>query len=394
MELNSQTKKYIIVDFGASLRHTHHIQSIIAFSQLLENNNIEPEIWVPMGSTAELDLGLTKFNLLPGTHPCEFKITEFKTWLPGILGKLHHLGLKYRLDYLIKFVILITSTHFCKKVQIKSRNSQLSLIFTTLCPFAIRSILTLESKKVHVKIFCRLTNTSETRGRLSEIYPVDIITKSTFNYLKLRLGFETSNFRNNFNTLSHKAYISKFPSQNNSYLKKFINEHPTISFLGYPTRDKGHGHIITIIEKVYQQRPNINWQVHLYDNDPIETKLKEMNLPIEFIRGKFSGNTITKMIQKTDIMCLPYDVNAFRYKASAMFYKSSDFKIPIITFLGTGFAEDVLNFNCGFAGKDLESIINEIINLNSNQINAWKKGCEIYNSFRNNSNLIFLDIKN
>ena len=47
---SDSSTEFLIVDLGASLIHTHHKQSIYAFAELLQNNKVSFEAWVPFGS--------------------------------------------------------------------------------------------------------------------------------------------------------------------------------------------------------------------------------------------------------------------------------------------------------------------------------------------------------
>jgi hypothetical protein len=101
---------------------------------------------------------------------------------------------------------------------------------------------------------------------------------------------------------------------------------------------------------------------------------------------------IDEALANTDILCLPYDINAFKIRASAMHYKASDYLKPVITFSGTQFAEDISEFKSGFVASDIDKFCEALINLNSSQIYDWKKGCRDYNLTRNKINLDFLDL--
>jgi hypothetical protein len=72
-------RRFLLVDFGASLNHTHHKKSIYAFADLLEKQGFVYEIWVPFGSEINRKNYNMKKILLPGTHPSAFNILKFTT---------------------------------------------------------------------------------------------------------------------------------------------------------------------------------------------------------------------------------------------------------------------------------------------------------------------------
>ena len=389
-----RVKKYLIVDFGASLIHTHHAQSIYSFFDLLQTQGIHPEIWVPLGSNLRSEFYPNQYVLLPGTHPCAFQLTSAKTWIPGILGKLHNLAIKYNLVFLLKLIVNFSSLYFCHKILRLNKSFELSIIFPTMCPFAIKSIYTLEKRKITCSVYCRTTNEIEIRGKLSEIYSIYplILRAKDFVYLRTRFGAETNHNFQIIKDLNNNSYISKIPAITPKIKNRIQKSNIIVSFLGYPTRDKGQDHILPIIQTVSKRRSDIIWQVHIYENDPLENSLKKFVHDDNLIRGKVENRVIDEALSNTDVLCLPYNVNAFRVKASAMHYKASDYLKPVITFAGTEFAEEIYDFKSGFIAKDVNEICKVLINLNLSQINDWKNGCHNYNLSRNKINIDFLDL--
>ena len=391
---SSLTEKYIIVDFGASLIHTHHSQSIYSFFSLLKSKVDSPEIWVPRGSNLNPKTYPIRFNLLPGTHPCSFKFFSPRTWASGFLGKIHQIALKFDLIFLLKLLVYFTSHNFCRQIVKLDKKFNLSIIFPTICPFSIKSIYDLEKRKINAKIFCRITNTSEVGGILNTIYSINslLVESQTFLSLKLRFGAETNHSLKEIKNLNVNSYTSKFPSLEQNAHKEKKDSNIVVSFLGHPTRDKGQEHIIPIIREVNKRRKDIKWQVHIYEYDPIELYLKESVPDIYLIKGKVKSEVIEQALATSDVLCLPYNVSAFKHKASAMHYQSSDYKKPVLTFDGTEFADDIKNFKSGASAKDLSELCKIISDLSPLQIKEWKKGCENYNIFRNSTNLEFLDL--
>jgi len=385
--------KFLIVDFGASLNHTHHKQSIFAFSTLLEREDIDFDVWIPIGSEIEnTDVKLRRI-LLPGTHPCQLRITKINTWLSATLSKLHNIAVKYRIKFILSLLLYTTALYFNLLFKIRCKNDKISIIFTTTCPFALRAIYLMELFRIEVDIHCRITNTAEVRGVLADVITLDIFKEKVkkFKYVNVFFGFETKALLNR-NETNSRNFISKFPSEQKRLVKDVIGENFTISFLGFPTRNKGHNKIGSIIKKVGEKRPNYLWQVQLYQDDPLIQELNELNLSVKILEGKISSELMIDSLKNSTLICLPYDVDAFKYNSSAMMYESTDYLVPVITFCGSAFATDVDDFSCGVTVKDQDEMINMMINMDSSLLNDWTKGCSSYNSYRNKSNLIFLNL--
>ena len=394
MSNSNRPEKYLIVDFGASLIHTHHSQSIYSFFDLVSSQDARPEIWLPLGSNLNSEVYPSEFKILPGTHGCAFNFHSLKTWIPGIISKVNSIALKFNLKFLLRVSVYLISIHFCSKVLRLKKKYELSIIFPTMCAFAIKSVYILEKLKVYCRIYCRTTNSIEIQDKWSKIYSIYPLLKDSksFSFLKVKFGAETNHNFLAIKQFNDNSYLSKFPSIEAKILGKTENSNITISFLGHPTRDKGHNHILGIIQNISRERSDIKWQVHVYENDPLESLLMNFDPEIHIIRGKVENAIIHEALIRTDVLCLPYDVQAFKFKASAMHYKASDYLKPIITFSGTEFAREIEKFESGTSAADTNELCEKIITLTSSQISYWQNGCRNYNLFRNSLNIDFLDL--
>ena len=253
----------------------------------------------------------------------------------------------------------------------------------------------LEAGKINIETYCRLTNTSERRGKLSEIInSKDFIENSkTFTYVKTRFGVETNAYMRKIGLSDDsRGFISKFPSRQ-IIQKKIINSSQiTISFLGYPTKNKGQEHILPMVKEISVIMPKISWQIQLIENDQLIPELIELDVSTKILEGKISSNSMNEALLRSSLICLPYDINSFKYNSSAMMYQSTDHLVPILTFSGSAFAEEVEKFNCGLVAIDREDLINKITILDLDLINTWITGCKQYNDYRSKSNYLFLDI--
>jgi len=388
-------QNFLIIDLGASLPYTHHKHSIYAFATLLRNKNIGCQIWVPIGSEIDvLNFSIRKI-LLAGTHAPEFKLFKIKSWPNGILNKTLIFTLRINSKFLIRQQVWLIS-NYLKFLILRVQQKYSGIIFTTACPFAINTVYALEARKIHTAIYFRLTNTSETRGAIAKIYDYNklIENSKSFNYVKIRFGIETEQYLTKLNSEHNsKFYISPFPYIEKS-IKSYSNDKPlTISFLGYPTKDKGHDQIFPIVEKVSKLKPNYKWQIQLYENDPIHFPLKKLSTNLLIVNGKISSVEMLELMNQTDIMILPYNPKSFDYHASAMHYSAMDHVIPVFCFQGSTFAYDILKFNSGFVSKNLQGMCDALVKIRSDQIIEWKNGCEMYNSSRDAANEFFLSLK-
>jgi hypothetical protein len=392
---NNFTKSFLIIDLGASLIHTHHKQSIYAFSDLLQNNLVSFEAWVPFGSEIDSCDFPIKKNLMPGTHGASFKFFDLRSWINAAFTKLLTYIIYFKIDFLIKFFVFISAKYLCFLITHNTDDKKRRIIFTTACPFAIKTVYLLEKNHIEASIFFRLTNTSETRGRLSEIYDFrKLISESKkFESVTMRFGIETENYLKELTVDSDpRFFISPIPYMKQSFSDIDSYSNITISFLGHPTRNKGREHIIPIIEGVSKYKPGFKWQVHLYDEDPLENDLRKLNLEMVIVKGKIDSEAMKSLLKKTSVLCLPYNVEAFKMHASAMLYQAMDYLKPVLSFDGTSFSQDILEFNSGAVAKTSIELCDLLINVDTEQVNSWVEGCIAYNVYRTSSNIKFLGL--
>ena len=388
-------KSFLIIDLGASLIHTHHKQSIYAFSDLLQNNKVSFEAWVPFGSRIDSYGFPIKKKLIPGTHGTSFKLFDVKSWLDATFTKLISYASYYKKDFFIKFFVFVSAKYLCYLIARNIQDRKKGIIFTTACPFAIKTVYLLEKNNIEASIYFRLTNTSETRGRLSELYDFRklISDSKKFKNIAMRFGVETENYLKEL-AVAHdlRFFISPIPYIKQSSSDKTNCRDITISFLGHPTRDKGREHIIPIIQGVSKYKPWFKWQVHLYDEDPLENDLHKLNVEMLIVNGKIDDNVMKNLLKKTSLLCLPYNIDAFSLHASAMLYQSMDFLKPVLSFDGTSFSKDILEFNSGAVAKTINELCDQLINIDNKQVNSWVEGCRTFNVYRNSSNKKFLEL--
>lgn len=378
-------RKFIIVDFGASLVHTHHKKSLWAFSELLNSCSVHHEIWVPMGSQIHAKHHNMKKILLPGTHPVAFDWSQISTWIPSAIGWLHNRAANRQNEKLLNLILNFIALFFVVQLTLR-KQFRSELLFTTFCPFSYKAIRILD--KLNLKIYLRLTNTTERRGYLS--------TKININKLNrknIRIGYETEAFKEILIERGlRNIFESKFPTQIQSSKTPNSALSLTVSFLGYPTKHKGKDHILNIIKQTSLKRPDLNWIVQLGEKDPLYDELVSLKVNIRLEQGKISSELMIDLLDSTSILCLPYDNNSYKLNSSAMMYEAADHLVPVITYSGSAFAYDVQRFKCGLTPINESVLIQNLVDLNPKSISDFKYGCNDFNESRINSNLIFLNL--
>jgi glycosyltransferase involved in cell wall biosynthesis len=393
--MTPKPRVFVLVDFGASLIHTHHKQSLFAFANFVRKFGFGHEVWLPFGSQIKSNEYNLKRKLLPGSHSVNFSFSKLETWVPSLFGKIFFAGERYDLRFLQKLHLEIVTKFFCFLIKGKYRKDPIEIIFTTACPYSLKSISTLEQKKVNMKIYCRFTNTAENRFRILDTSGVDNFLRSAklFKYVQPRFGVETeAHYKKIANPNYSKIYITKFPWESQSQPNVVVSDKIMVSFLGYPSTNKGSDLIPEIVNLVQKNRPDIQFQIQISENFNHKKYYSNDDSKIKFLRGKLDDHDMNIALKKSAVICLPYSISAFAINASAMMYHALDFSIPIITFRGSAFAKEVDDFGCGVTVSDVAQMSAIISHLTLAQISKWQNGCNDYNQFRNFSNSYFLNI--
>lgn len=394
----TEKTQFLIVDYGASLIHTHNKQSIYGFADFLEKRGQKVEVWLPFGSKIAIPSFRFRRILLPGNNPTAFELKDISTWIPAIHGKLHDFSKQKNIYLIYKFLTFLSVIQFIAySKKFRNQNKQFKVLFPTLCPFSMEIIKFTMKRKMRIEFYCRVTNTSEKRGPFTGKYRIEnfINTLEIEERKLIKFGFETNKFIESLK-IDNKSnlYSSKFPSRKIPFDSQRESKNViTFSFLGYPTPEKGHDKIFELIKSVEGKR-SCRWIVQLYEKDEIEEKLRKLNVDIVFLKGKISQIRLEEAFFETDLLILPYNVEAFKFNASATLYQSMDFEVPVITFENSGFSDDVKKYSSGIVVKDLQQMVSEIISIDKINLHEFKIGCQKYNLARDLENSNFLNIDN
>lgn len=403
-------KVFIVADFGASLNHTHHRDSILAFCKLLIENRQEITVLLPMGSLIDLSEFETakmrvKKVLFPSSHVAPYSFCSLKSLLAVIFAKMSERAAKFSSQWALRILARLAILILKREIQTHSKTfSQICILFPTTCPLAITYIENLISRNQRtrlynkIKIYARLTNTSENRGAFSVLTGIESLSShltenSPKNLEFLRLGFETDKYL--LCTQSHSAkFRSPFPPLSAVEPREDVTNNLTFSFLGYPKDIKGINKIVEIIQGVEKlaNKSSLRWIVHIATkNDKLHSQLIHFSSVVFFI-GKISNKDMETALKDSSVLVLPYDVQKYLMNASAMAYRAADYQKPIITLSGSAFSEDILNYDLGWVVDDAAEITRLISQLTIEEVVSRKSRIINYNKKRILDNLEFLEL--
>ncbi len=189
-------ERFLLIDLGASLHYTHHKQSIYAFSSFLKDKNIDFNVWVPFGSNLNKSRLPIRKILLSGTHAPAFSLFDPRTWINSLMNKFLVFSVKNGFKCLMYMHVNLVG-HYLKFLLAAKAKSYSGVLFTTACPYSVKTIYMLESSQIKTTIFFRLTNTSEARGELAELYDFKKLLDDAknFEHVRIRFGVETDKYQ-------------------------------------------------------------------------------------------------------------------------------------------------------------------------------------------------------
>ena len=403
---------FVILDYGASLSHTHHGRLIQSYLRLFEELAIDHAVFLPIGSKVHLKGQVAKIRkcLLPSHHPASLNWRSPTTIISSIWRRWLSLVSKQKLSdsrlLNLTRTLLVRSTW----IHIKSLFDEykyVHFIFPTACPasFWFATEL-LRMKKNTAECYLRLTNTAESRGPLSRHFHLKeeiglIISEHTD---KVHFAFETRQYAETFLTYLSSIEITPPPPvplmtrQHSSYSSKDRPQQINVGFLGTTQDHKGIETLAFLVkESLTRSSGCLHWKIQISNSSTahyFETKLHEfvVSEQLEIYKGFMHELDFDQFMSSLNVLILPYNPNSYRFSASALLYRALDHLIPCICFAGSAFATEVSNFDLGDVVSTREEMVQTISRLNSSWHCSKAKNIESYNLLRLQANKDFLGL--
>ncbi len=390
-------RNYLILDFGASLLHTHHSRVIRGYAELMLNLGQKVDIFLPMCSEINLDFPNARVikKLLPSYHPVAFNASRLRTWIPGLIGVLYRLT-ENTWFHKISSKLLIELSIYLAYLRVKKYRpsaSDLTIIFPTACPVSLRLGYKLERKKISSTLVYRLTNTAERRGYhakfLSLEKTLDRLTSTTF--IESRFGFEMIEYGRTLPIPTGSLFLSPTPPCHEVLVRNLVDSNLTLGFLGMAQKHKGISWMTELVKTTLdnQQERSICWVIQTEEQPPTELLTIARRLPIKLLPGRLSEYDLTVAFSEVDVVCLPYDANTYKFNASALAYRAADNFTAVATFRGSAFAREIEEFGIGIVAEDLHELCELMSNFDTGSLH---ENIRNYNQMRKTKNLIFIGL--
>lgn len=193
-----KSKGFLILDFGASLKHTHHKRLLQAYCNLLDKRGQPYTVLIPLGS--EIDSPGNPRNvfrcLLPSYHPVAMRFTRCSSWIPAVWRFALQIASRYgtRFPITLLFCKAIITWHALLLIFFFGRKYEsFKVIFPTACPASLWITRSLVVSRRISRICLRLTNTAERHGPLSKYLSLkhDLSSLTETSESKVYVGFES-----------------------------------------------------------------------------------------------------------------------------------------------------------------------------------------------------------
>jgi len=396
---------FFIIDFNASLLHTHHGGAIKSFAELLQNRDQKYEILLPIGS--RLDLSefdtTTNYCLIPGSHTVAFSLWAPSSWINSIIGKFYnYLPIQVRffsfsyhffLKLIQRLIILITYKNLSKRIILWGHHD-INILFPTACPLSFALARKLENHEIRCKLFMRLTNTNENKGIFKVLNDKHVFVHDSqlFNFVECKFGFEMFEYSETFSKdieISHSPLPTRIKPKVNATARNLA------CFLGSPQKHKGQHDLLKIVEgTLNSDAVQINWVVQTSEDSydlfkAIKGHPERLQLEVGFV----TDEKMSLVLTDSSLACLPYDIDRYTYNASAFAYLCADYSVAVATFNGSAFSKEIDRYEIGFTAPNAQLLCEKIISFFRNNNEQIYENISRYNSYRVKANLSFLNLE-
>jgi len=399
-----QKKICLIIDFTARHSYTHMAPLIKVYSEIISANGYQVHILLSKFADRgffDSIMGTKKYKLPSSIYTPAIRESFLVFLFYRLLGKRWaSVSTDSLMKRSVRRIQILKTVMYLFKTS-KLTKGKILLLLPSADPLSIELIKTI-SKFHFARKFCiriRMVG-SESRGVLGhETIYKDLIQVQSTDKIDLQIGFETqayADFLVKKGIDSGCLSWSPWPTFNiEKLISKDESKNTSIGFLGGAKKRKGFDLIPLIINylicsggnyKFFIQKSAYPWVEYHKTLSILE---KEFKNRCEFLPANIDLDKLLKILSTLDCLILPYDPESYKINASGILYHSADAGIPVVTFSGVGFEQEIKEYQVGIIVDDLALIENSI--LQALKISSTK--FEIYNKSRNNANNSFLFTK-
>lgn len=406
--MNQSLSYYLLIDFNASKRFSHHWDYIDKYKSFLENSNVNYEIWIPKNADSEIfmSLGIQARGVLRSNVYGYERKHNFSQWIVEKLFNFILISLVRKLPknfteifkHCASFFYIYKPYNRIKKMQ--KSHDKITLVFPTTDSLAIRLLELCLSKGIMIDGASLRTIGVESKDGFSVEKVENKFAELINNYPKCNiiLGFETMPYMNiliDNGIPKSRITWAPVPHEKNNNLPKFKNRVFTIGFLGTARPNKGFESIPSLINALTSkgiqfhaiaQEAVYPWQSY---SKALNTLLNTFS-NIEIIPANLSDHQFQKVFSGIDLLVLPYKLENYIVAGSGLLFTAADLHIPTLAKKGVAFSWDISEYNLGYLYSDVDEFVKSILHCikNSDSFEFSR-----YNSDRNKHFANFMQTK-
>ena len=399
---------YLILDFNASKRYSHHWSYVNKYKSILENSKKLYEIWIPKNAHSEISLVLGKHcKAFLRSNVYGFGRKEnFCSWLVVKMIDLFLIRCKDlidndKLETIKKFVSkLYTNAPYKRIKAISNSQDTINLVFPTLDSIAFRLVERCLKRGIPIKkVSFRLGTGYKDIFRIDEIEIKLRRLIVNFPECEIKLGYET--FTHKQSLLSHGLdptclYWAPAPSSTKDTASKKNLDELTLGFLGVARPNKGFVEIPELLKSLSSHDIAFKAiaQEAIYPWDEYKKTIQELGNFLNILTilpANISEQELENVFKSIDILILPYNTENYKLAGSGLLFAAADLSIPTLTKKGVAFEWDINEYSLGFTYENLEDFVKKIKYLSTNKYNY---GFKSYNTDRSVAIRAFLGISN
>jgi glycosyltransferase involved in cell wall biosynthesis len=406
--MNQSLSYYLLIDFNASKRFSHHWDYIDKYKSFLENANVNYEIWIPKNADSEIfmSLGIQACGVLRSNVYGYERKHNFSQWIVEKLFNFILISLVRKLPknfteifkHCASFFYIYKPYNRIKKMQ--KSHDKITLVFPTTDSLAIRLLELCLSKGIMIDGASLRTIGVESKDGFSVEKVENKFAELINNYPKCNiiLGFETMPYMNILienGIPKSRITWAPVPHEKNNNLPKFKNRVFTIGFLGTARPNKGFESIPSLINALTSkgiqfhaiaQEAVYPWQSY---SKALNTLLNTFS-NIEIIPANLSDHQFQKVFSGIDLLVLPYKLENYKVAGSGLLFTAADLHIPTLAKKGVAFSWDISEYNLGYLYSDVDEFVKSILHCikNSDSFEFSR-----YNSDRNKHFANFMQTK-
>jgi len=399
---------YLILEFNASRRYSHHWSYVGKYKNFLEDLNEPYEIWIPKNADSDILVGLRKnYKTFLHSNVYGFERKEnFYNWffvkiIDVFLQKCKDKISNQKLESLKKFFSNFYTNAPYKRIRsISDSGVEINLVFPTMDSIAFRLVERCLKQNIQIKRVCfRLGSGYKDNFKIDYIERrlQQLITE--FPECDIALGYETITHKQsllNHGLESDYLYWTPAPPSNKYIENKKDLRMFTLGFLGVARPNKGFVEIPELLKSLSSHDIAFKAiaQEAIYPWDEYKKAIQELGNFLNILTilpANISEQELENVFKSIDILILPYNTENYKLAGSGLLFAAADLSIPTLTKKGVAFEWDINEYSLGFTYENLEDFVKKIKYLSTNKNNY---GFKSYNTDRNVAIRTFLGISN